>query len=248
MYIFKGRLHATRDVNENKYWNVLQNSYSFTQKRPYFRFRRLIDVLVSVVLLIVLMPIMGGIAMLVLVDLGRPFLFIQVRPGRYMRPFKLYKFRTMRDAYAGCSDSDHRRISPFGGLLRRTRLDELPQLYNVLIGDMALIGPRPLLPRDLPEGLVGTERAVLPPGITGWAQVHGGQKLSVMEKVALDRWYTCCASLAVDIRIILLTIRTMVEGEKINRREVERASCMIQIASHAPQLHEALIPSDSLIT
>lgn len=194
--------------------------------RLYFRFRRLIDVLVSAIALIILLPVMGAVAALVLADVGQPVIFRQVRPGRHMRPFKLYKFRTMGDAYNCCSGSqfcDYERISPLGRLLRRTRLDELPQLYNVLIGDMALIGPRPLLPRDLPKGPAAVERAALRPGITGWAQVHGGQQLNVMEKMALDCWYARHASAAVDARIVVLTIKMMIWGEHIDRRKVAYA-------------------------
>lgn len=186
----------------------------------YLRFRRLIDVVVSAAALMALLPVMGVIAGLVLVDVGVPVVFSQVRPGRHMRPFTLYKFRTIRDAHDGRSGSQvssHGRISSIGRLLRRSRLDELPQLYNVLIGDMALIGPRPLLSCDLPKGPPATKRAALCPGITGWAQVHGGHQLGVMEKTALDLWYACYASPAVDARIVVLTIKTMIWGERTDR-------------------------------
>lgn len=156
-----------------------------------------------------------------MVDVGRPIIFRQVRPGHHMRPFTLYKFRTMRAAYderTGSQLSDYERTSPLGRLLRRTRLDELPQLYNVLIGDMALIGPRPLLPRDLPEQLMAAERAALLPGLTGWAQIHGGHPLDVMEKTALDLWYAHHASPVVDAWIVVLTIEMLVwRGDQFER-------------------------------
>src|SRR5512144_1913800 len=189
------------------------------------RFRRIIDRLVCAAALIAVLPLMGAIAALVLVDIGRPVIFRQVRPGRHMRPFTLYKFRTMRDVdeRTGLQLCDNERTSFVGRLLRRFRLDELPQLYNVLIGDMALIGPRPLLPRDLPKGPAAVERAALRPGITGWAQVCGGQQLNVMEKMALDCWYARHASAAVDARIVVLTIKMMIWGEHIDRRKVAYA-------------------------
>lgn len=196
-------------------------SYGFgtpwVNAHQYLRLRRVIDVVVSLTALIILLPAMSVLGILVLADVGRPVIFQQFRPGRHMRPFKLYKFRTMRDTYderGGSQLCDYkRRTSPFGRLLRRTRLDELPQLYNVLIGDMALIGPRPLLPRDLPKGPAATERAALRPGITGWAQVHGGNQLNATEKMILDCWYACYASPAVDVRVVILTI-TMIIGKQ----------------------------------
>lgn len=201
-------------------------SLSRVDASRYLRFRCLIDVLVSATALIVLLPVMSVIGALVLVDVYRPIIFQQVRPGRHMRPFKLYKFRTMRHTYDERSGSQlcdyKRRTSPFGRLLRRTRLDELPQLYNVMIGNMALIGPRPLLPRDLPKEPALAERAALRPGITGWAQVHGGHQLKAEEKVVLDCWYARHASPAVDARIVILTI-TMMIGRRQRRPDTAEA-------------------------
>ncbi len=192
-------------------------------ERPYFRARRALEVVLGAVLLLALAPLIGAIALAVLVDLGRPVLFRQVRPGRYMRPFTLQKFRTMRAAYAdGTIVPDHQRTSALGRFLRRSRLDELPQLFNVLSGDMSFIGPRPLLPRDLPDD--GGERLAVRPGITGWAQVNGGHKLVPADKAALDRWYVRHASLTIDARILWRTLRMMVLGEEINRFELEHAA------------------------
>jgi lipopolysaccharide/colanic/teichoic acid biosynthesis glycosyltransferase len=191
--------------------------------RAYFRFRRLIDVVVSAAALLVLLPLIAVIAALVLLDVGPPVLFRQVRPGRHMRPFTLYKFRTMRRIIGadGAPLGDGERTSALGHLLRRTRLDELPQLYNVLVGDMSFIGPRPLLPRDLPEQVA--ERAAVRPGITGWAQVNGGHQLSAAEKMALDTWYVRNAGPRLDARIVYLTLHMMLFGERVNRKEIERA-------------------------
>jgi hypothetical protein len=144
-----------------------------------------------------------------------------VRPGRGNRPFTLYKFRTMRDPcdVGGAPLPDPERTSFLGRALRRTRLDELPQLVNVLRGDMSFIGPRPLLPRDLPDH--ASERIAIRPGITGWAQVNGGQRLSAEQKVALDVWYIRNAGALLDLRIIGRTLKMMVRGEDIERLEPE---------------------------
>jgi lipopolysaccharide/colanic/teichoic acid biosynthesis glycosyltransferase len=173
--------------------------------------------------LLVLMPLVGLIALLVLVDQGSPILFRQVRPGRGNRPFTLYKFRTMRDPCDGRGGplADPERTSFLGRVLRRTRLDELPQLVNVLRGDMSFIGPRPLLPRDLPAR--ASARIAIRPGITGWAQVNGGQHLSAEEKVALDAWYIRHAGPLLDLRIIGRTLKMMVRGEELERLEPEPA-------------------------
>ena len=192
--------------------------------RVYFRVRRLIDVAASAAALLALAPLLALIAALILLDGGRPVLFRQVRPGRHLRPFTLYKFRTMRPAFGadGTPVADDARITAVGRLLRRTRLDELPQLYNVLLGDMSFLGPRPLLPRDLPDSVA--ERAAVRPGITGWAQVNGGHQLGAAEKMALDAWYVRHAGPWLDARIVWLTVKMMLFGEKINHHEIKRAS------------------------
>ncbi len=190
--------------------------------RAYFRLRRIIDLSLSAAALLLFLPLFALVALAVLADVGQPVLFRQLRPGRGMRFFTLYKFRTMRPpagAAAAARGADPARTSALGRLLRRSRLDELPQLYNVLIGDMALIGPRPLLPRDLP-GAVASERSLVRPGLTGWAQVNGGDLLSAEEKLALDLWYLRHAGPLVDARILWRTLRTMLVGERIDREVI----------------------------
>jgi colanic acid biosynthesis glycosyl transferase WcaI len=191
--------------------------------QAYFRFRRLIDLVVSATALVVLAPVFAIIALGVLLDVGSPLLFRQIRPGRFMHPFTLYKFRTMPLVQddRGAVLPDRKWMSAIGHFLRRTRLDELPQLYNVLVGNMSLIGPRPLLPRDLPVQI--GERATVRPGLTGWAQVNGGHRLCATEKLALDLWYIRNANLFVDVWIAYRTLKTMLLGDKIDRRAIERA-------------------------
>ena len=192
-------------------------------ERAYFRARRPVEVSLSALALLVLMPLLGLIALVVLADQGRPILFRQLRPGRGMRPFTLYKFRTMRrpcDAQ-GAPIPDPERISLVGRVLRCSRLDELPQLLNVLRGEMSLIGPRPLLPRDLPDRV--TERIAIRPGITGWAQVNGAHRLSVEERTALDSWYVRNAGPLLDLRIVCRTLKMMVFGGEQGRLEPEPA-------------------------
>ena len=192
-------------------------------ERAYFRVRRPVEVSFSLFALLLLMPLLALIALAVLVDQGRPILFRQLRPGRGMRPFVLYKFRTMRGPCdgQGVPLPDAERTSAVGRALRRMRLDELPQLFNVVRGDMSFIGPRPLLARDQPDWV--SERIAMRPGITGWAQVHGGQQLSVEEKLALDTWYVRNAGPWIDLRIVCRTLRMMVLGKELDRLEVEQA-------------------------
>jgi lipopolysaccharide/colanic/teichoic acid biosynthesis glycosyltransferase len=163
------------------------------------------------------------LAVLVLFDMGRPVLFWQQRPGLGGRPFRLYKFRTMGAAFddAGRHLADEQRVGAVGRFLRRSRLDELPQLFNVLVGQMSFIGPRPLLPVDQPVG--SAARLQVRPGLTGWAQVKGGRHLSSLDKVALDVWYVRNASIAVDLEIIVRTIVMVIFGERENPDAVHRA-------------------------
>jgi lipopolysaccharide/colanic/teichoic acid biosynthesis glycosyltransferase len=185
--------------------------------RPIYAFaKRTFDIIGSATLILVLSPVFLVVAALVLLDVGRPLLFWQERPGRGGVPFRLYKFRTMA-THAGPTGElipDERRTTAVGGALRRTRVDELPQLFNVLCGQMSLVGPRPLLPLDLPKD--NSERLSMRPGITGWAQVNGGRLASVTEKGALDLWYARNAGFWLDLWILLLTVRTVLQGERIN--------------------------------
>lgn len=189
----------------------------------YERCRRAADVVVSALALLLLAPVLVLLALIVLLDVGPPLLFLQTRPGRDMRPFVLYKFRTMRPSHDGTGKvlSDAERTSRIGRFLRRTRLDELPQFYNVLVGNMSLIGPRPLLPRDLPRDF--TERCRMRPGITGWAQVNGGHQLTAADKLVLDLWYVDRANLWLDAYIAWRTLKTMLLGEKVDHAALAAA-------------------------
>jgi sugar transferase EpsL len=187
----------------------------------YRRFGKgMLDVMLSLVALIVLLPFIGLIALLVRLRLGAPVLFRQVRPGYRGRPFTIYKFRTMTDGRdaAGNLLPDAERLPSFGRLLRSTSLDELPELWNVLRGDMSLVGPRPLLMQYLnrytPEQ---ARRHEVHPGITGWAQVNGRNALSWEQKFALDVWYVDHVSLALDLRIIGATIGKILKREGISQ-------------------------------
>ena len=170
--------------------------------------KRLIDILVSAFLLILLAPVMAILAIGVLLDVGSPILFRQQRPGLNGSPFALYKFRTMRAATDGRAgvDTDAHRLTHFGRWLRAMSLDELPELWNVLRGDMSLVGPRPLLMQYLP--LYTPEqmrRHEVRPGLTGWAQVNGRNALSWDDKFRLDVWYVDHRSLLLDAKILLRT-------------------------------------------
>lgn len=174
--------------------------------------KRAIDISVAAAILVLAAPILGLTALLVRIAMGRPILFRQVRPGWRGRPFTLWKFRTMRQAVDadGRPLPDSQRLTPLGRLLRQTSIDELPQLVNVLWGDMSLIGPRPLLmeylDRYTPQQ---ARRHEVRPGITGWAQVNGRNALTWEEKFALDVWYVDHWSLALDAKIVWLTVRAL---------------------------------------
>jgi lipopolysaccharide/colanic/teichoic acid biosynthesis glycosyltransferase len=179
------------------------------------REKRAFDIICAVVLLILLLPVLLITGLLVAADVGFPLVFWQKRPGRSGRPFKLFKFRTMRPAHdaMGVRIPDDQRSSKVGRLLRRTRLDELPQLYNIIIGEMSFVGPRPLLPADQPfeTGL----RLAVRPGLTGLAQVCGGRDMAAEDKNALDVWYAQNASLWLDIKILFRTMIVVVRGERL---------------------------------
>lgn len=183
--------------------------------------KRLFDVTVAAVLLVVLAPLLLLLAVLVALLLGRPVFFVQQRPGRHGRPFQLIKFRTMVDARDASGNllPDAQRLTRFGRWLRATSLDELPQLWNVLKGDMSLVGPRPLLIEYLPlYSPVQARRHEVRPGITGWAQVNGRNDISWEEKFALDVWYVDNQSLLLDLKILLLTMLRVVQRKGISQR------------------------------
>jgi lipopolysaccharide/colanic/teichoic acid biosynthesis glycosyltransferase len=174
--------------------------------------KRLFDFVVTAVAAIVLSPVIAAIALLVRIKLGEPVLFRQVRPGRHGQPFTLLKFRTMLDAADsnGSPLPDAERLTAFGQLLRRWSLDELPEFYNVLRGDMSLVGPRPLLMEYLPRYTAEqARRHDVRPGLTGWAQVNGRNAISWDQKFAFDLWYVDHASLSLDLKILWLTVRNV---------------------------------------
>lgn len=192
-------------------------------QRPYWRVKRLIDIVVSSVMLLICAPIMLVVALLVAVDIGSPVTFWQQRPGRGGRPIHVSKFRTMGSAHdsQGQRIADDKRLSVIGSFLRRSRLDELPQLINILMGEMSFVGPRPLLPVDqAPEY---SARLLVRPGLTGWAQVNGGRSVSAADKAALDVWYVQNASIMLDLRILLRTIPMVIFGERIRPLDIQRA-------------------------
>lgn len=172
--------------------------------------KRVFDFVVASVGLIVLAPLLGVTALAIWLVLGRPVIFAQRRPGRHGRPFMIYKFRTMSNARGadGRLLPDHeRRLTRLGRLLRRTSVDELPELINVMRGDMSLIGPRPLLMEYLPRYTrEQARRHEVRPGITGWAQVNGRNTVPWERRFALDVWYVEHQSCRLDARILLLTV------------------------------------------
>ncbi|MFY0992441.1 sugar transferase [Halomonas sp. C05BenzN] len=180
--------------------------------------KRCLDLLVSGMALLLLSPLLLGVALLVRWHLGSPVLFPQTRPGLEGRPFEMLKFRTMREACdaRGVSLPNAERMTPFGRWLRATSLDELPELWNVLKGDMSLVGPRPLLMEYLslytPRQ---ARRHEVKPGVTGWAQVNGRNAISWEEKFELDVWYVDHRSLWLDLRILMLTLRKVLRREGI---------------------------------
>ena len=181
--------------------------------------KRLTDLGIALTALALLWPVLLCLALLVWLKLGVPAFFRQTRPGLHGRPFQLIKFRTMRDAFdaQGNSLPDAERLTRFGRWLRATSLDELPELWNVLKGDMSLVGPRPLLMEYLPLYTAAqARRHEAKPGITGWAQVNGRNSLSWEEKFELDVWYVDHLSFLLDIKIILLTIKKVLLREGIS--------------------------------
>jgi lipopolysaccharide/colanic/teichoic acid biosynthesis glycosyltransferase len=187
---------------------------------------RVVDVAVAALFLILLSPALLAVALLVRMRMGRPVLFRQVRPGRQAQPFTLVKFRTMHHVNpARGLVTDGERLTRLGRLLRVTSLDELPTLWNVLCGQMSLVGPRPLLmqylPRYSPEQACRHE---VRPGVTGLAQVRGRNAISWADKLALDTWYVRHRSIALDLRILARTAVTVLRREGISAAGVETAT------------------------
>lgn len=180
--------------------------------------KRMFDVLMALVGLVVLWPLLLCVAAGVRWQLGSPVFFTQLRPGLRERPFRLVKFRTMTNARRedGSERPDAERLTAFGRFLRSTSLDELPELYNVLLGDMSLVGPRPLLMEYLPlYNEHQRRRHEVRPGITGWAQVNGRNAVSWERKFDLDVWYVDNASFWLDLKIMGMTVLQVLKREGI---------------------------------
>jgi len=186
--------------------------------------KRVVDVVLAAGLLVLLAPLGIGIALAIWWEDGRPVLFVQTRCGQGGAPFSMLKFRSLRH---GPKDptrpADH--TTRVGRVLRRWALDEMPQLWNVLCGDMSLVGPRPALPRQVDAyGLKERERLRVRPGLTGWAQVHGRNALSWPERIDLDRWYVENRSLTLDLSILLQTPLVLLRGTGVNGPQGRNAS------------------------
>ena len=181
--------------------------------------KRLLDIVIASIALILLSPVYFIVARKVKKNLGSPVLFRQVRPGLHGKPFEMIKFRTMKDAVDANSNPlpDSERLTPFGKMLRATSLDEMPELWNVIKGDMSIVGPRPLLMEYLP--LYNEEQAKrhdVRPGITGYAQVNGRNAISWEKKFELDTWYVENQSLWLDFKIMLKTVKKVLAKDDIS--------------------------------
>ena len=218
-------------------------------RRGYTSVKRMIDLASVICLVLVLWPLLALVALMVAMDVGLPVVFWQQRPGQHGRPFKLFKFRTMHPGHdaRGNRIPDELRSSRIGSFLRRSRLDELPQLYNILVGEMSFVGPRPLLPVDQPLGQ--HSRLLVRPGLTGWAQINGGREISAEDKAALDIWYIMNASIWLDITILLRTLAIVMSGDRANgfavkaahaRREEVRTNPPLEGECMASVRHEPL--------
>lgn len=181
--------------------------------------KRLLDIVGSLLGIITFFVPMIIVAGLIYLKMGRPIFFTQTRPGKNQKLFKIYKFRTMLDAKDenGILHADEKRLSPFGQVLRSLSLDEVPQFFNVLKGDMSLVGPRPFLPEYIPfYTKEQNQRHLVRPGMTGWAQIHGRNDLTWPEKFSLDVWYVKNQSFLLDLKIIFITIKKVLKREGIS--------------------------------
>jgi lipopolysaccharide/colanic/teichoic acid biosynthesis glycosyltransferase len=192
-------------------------------RRWYAPVKVIIDVIVAVISCCVLTPVVIVVALIVVIDVGWPIVFWQQRLGKNRKEFKLFKFRTMSTVLnkEGNVASDDMRTSKIGKILRRMRLDELPQLYNILIGEMSFVGPRPLLASEQVD--VDPTRLLVRPGLTGWAQINGGREVSTKEKVALDMWYVRRISPQLDVKIIIGTFGVLLWGDRRHSKRVRKA-------------------------
>jgi lipopolysaccharide/colanic/teichoic acid biosynthesis glycosyltransferase len=191
-----------------------------------FLLKRLFDICIASVLLVVLSPVVAFTALVVFATLGRPLMFRQERCGKGERTFVVSKFRTMSDARdsRGTLLPDSQRQTAITAFLRKIRVDELPQLFAVLRGNMSFVGPRPLPYEGVAAfGAAGKLRCSIAPGMTGWAQVNGNALLTIDQKIALDIFYIDHRSLWMDIRIVFMTLRTIIVGETVDAGNVEGA-------------------------
>jgi lipopolysaccharide/colanic/teichoic acid biosynthesis glycosyltransferase len=193
--------------------------------------KRLCDLLLATLALVVLAPVFVLVAILVRLNLGAPVLFRQRRPGLHGRPFTIFKFRTMTDERDAAGEllPDAQRLTPFGRFLRSTSLDELPELFNVLCGQMSLVGPRPLTLKYMPYFSESERRRFdLRPGITGWAQINGRNNLGWDDRLACDVWYAENCSPLLDLKILCITVVKV----------LRRADIQVDPKSHMPNLDE----------
>lgn len=223
-----GSAFSARTQDDGAVFSFEPDALKALAQQRYWAFKRVVDFVGAACLGLILFPVTMLAAVLVAIDVGPHVIFWQERPGLGGHPFKLYKLCTMRPGYDenGRRLSDDERLSGIGRLLRRLRLDEFPQLYNVLVGEMSLVGPRPLLPAD--QSAACGARLLVRPGLTGWAQVQGGRDITPMDKAALDIWYVRNASLALDFKIICRTVLTMLFGEQVNHKAIRSAWLELQ--------------------
>ena len=181
--------------------------------------KRAFDIVFSTCWLVGFAPLLFVVALLVRLKLGSPVLFVQERPGLRAKPFRMVKFRTMTDARGPDGEllPDEQRLTPFGKFLRSTTLDEFPEMWNVLLGDMSVVGPRPLLMRYVPRySAFQARRMEVKPGVTGWAQVNGRNAISWEEKFALDVWYVDHRTFWLDMKIVVRTFFKVFARSGIN--------------------------------
>jgi lipopolysaccharide/colanic/teichoic acid biosynthesis glycosyltransferase len=210
--------HATREALADRYLDVLDGVARRAPRARGLWLKGLLDRTLAFLGLVVLLPVLALLGVLVAVFLGRPVLFRQERPGLGGRPFRLVKLRTMREG----EGPDASRLTRFGRLLRATSLDELPELWNVLRGEMSLVGPRPLLMQYLPRySARQARRHEMKPGLTGWAQVNGRNQLSWDERLELDVWYVENWSLGLDGRILARTLSQVLRRRGISHPGAE---------------------------
>jgi lipopolysaccharide/colanic/teichoic acid biosynthesis glycosyltransferase len=219
-----GRDRVLRDFRQETIWGAMFDEYfELLRGRAGDRLKRVIDIMAAGLGLLFLSPVLICVGLAVWARLGRPILFKQERPGYLGQPFVIHKFRTMISVSDKCGDPppDHLRITPFGHFLRQTSLDELPELWNVLKGEMSLVGPRPLRTEYLPlYTSVQARRHEVRPGVTGWAQIHGRNATTWEKRLALDVWYVDHRTARLDIVILFRTLFKVMQREGISQEGV----------------------------